>query len=76
MAGARSNMANRKKTLKGEVAVYTFYEIHGEKLTNNKRDCPRCGKGVFMAAHKDRYTCGKCGFTEFTEHSKKVSKKR
>jgi ribosomal protein S27AE len=25
-----------------------------------------------MAEHKDRHTCGKCGFTEFThkEHSK------
>ena len=76
MAAARSNMANKKKTMKGEVAVHRFYEIQGEKLIRDKRDCPRCGKGVFMAGHKDRYSCGKCGFTEFTEHSKKVAKKR
>ncbi len=27
--------------------------------------CPKCGTGVFMAEHKDRLTCGKCGYTEF-----------
>jgi len=29
------------------------------------RFCPKCGTGVFMADHKNRYSCGKCGFTEF-----------
>ena len=27
--------------------------------------CQKCGPGVFMAKHKDRMTCGKCGYTEF-----------
>ena len=26
--------------------------------------CPRCGPGVFLAQHKDRITCGKCGYSE------------
>ena len=26
--------------------------------------CPRCGEGVFMADHGDRFACGKCGYTE------------
>lgn len=26
--------------------------------------CPRCGPGVFMAVHKDRISCGKCGYAE------------
>ncbi|NAL76741.1 30S ribosomal protein S27ae [Nitrososphaera sp. AFS] len=68
-------MADKKKS-KGEVSVHLFYQIQGENLTRNKRDCPRCGKGVFMAEHRDRFSCGKCGFTEFSEHSKKGSKKR
>ncbi|HZD34970.1 MAG TPA: 30S ribosomal protein S27ae [Nitrososphaeraceae archaeon] len=51
-------------------SVYKFYKIDGDKLTRNKRDCPRCGKGVFMAEHKDRLSCGKCGFTEFSKRSK------
>lgn len=56
--------------------MYKFYKVQGEKLTRTKRDCPRCGKGIFMAEHKDRLTCGKCGFTEFThkEQTKKSKK--
>jgi len=26
--------------------------------------CPRCGAGNFLAQHKDRITCGKCGYSE------------
>jgi small subunit ribosomal protein S27Ae len=50
--------------------------VQGDKVTRSKRDCPRCGKGTFMAEHKDRFTCGKCGFTEFThkEQGKKGKK--
>jgi ubiquitin-small subunit ribosomal protein S27Ae len=73
--GVESSTADKKKPLKGEVAVQNFYMIQGNTVTRKKRDCPRCGKGVFMAEHRDRYSCGKCGFTEFTEHSKKVTKK-
>ena len=29
-----------------------------------KKSCPKCGEGVFMAAHKDRLTCGKCSYSE------------
>ena len=49
-------MADGKGKSKGEVSVYKFYSIEGDKVTKNKRDCPRCGKGVFMAEHKDRNT--------------------
>jgi small subunit ribosomal protein S27Ae len=70
-------VADRKSATKGEVAVHKFYAIEEDKLNRIRRDCPRCGKGVFMAQHNDRHTCGKCGFTEFThkEQSKKSSKK-
>jgi ubiquitin-small subunit ribosomal protein S27Ae len=27
-----------------------------------REHCPRCGVGVFLAKHKDRVTCGKCGY--------------
>ncbi|HEU4985173.1 MAG TPA: 30S ribosomal protein S27ae [Nitrososphaera sp.] len=58
-------MADKKAPAKGEVAVYKFYKVEGNKVTRNKRECLKCGKGVFMAEHKDRFTCGKCGYTEF-----------
>ncbi|MGC8662721.1 MAG: 30S ribosomal protein S27ae [Candidatus Micrarchaeia archaeon] len=30
--------------------------------------CPKCGSG--MAEHNDRYTCGKCGYTEWKRQKK------
>ena len=69
-------MADKKAPGKGEVAIYKFYTIQGDKVTRTRRDCPRCGKGTFMAEHKNRFTCGKCGFTEFThaESAKKAKR--
>ena len=50
-------------------AIHKFYEVVEEKgkvKTQRKRKaCPRCGAGVFLAEHEDRYSCGKCGYTEF-----------
>ncbi len=45
--------------------VSGYYKIDGDKVTREKKICSRCGKGVFMSAHKDRRSCGKCGLTEF-----------
>lgn len=42
-----------------------YYKIDGDKVERLRRSCPKCGDGVFMAEHKDRFTCGKCGYTEF-----------
>ena len=44
-------MADKKTAQKREVAVYNFYKLEGDKTIRSKRDCPRCGKGVFMAEH-------------------------
>ena len=62
-------MSKEKKT---EVSISKFYKITDNKVERTRRECPRCGKGVFMAVHKDRLTCGKCNYTEFQkEHIKK-----
>jgi small subunit ribosomal protein S27Ae len=58
-------MPSKDKATSGEVSIYKFYKIENDKLTRGRRECPRCGKGVFMAEHNNRSTCGKCGFTEF-----------
>jgi small subunit ribosomal protein S27Ae len=39
------------------------YTVEGDTLKKN-RTCPKCGPGVFMAEHKDRFACGKCGYME------------
>jgi small subunit ribosomal protein S27Ae len=70
-------LPNKDKSAASEVAIHKFYKIEGEKLTRVRRECPRCGRGVFMAEHKNRNTCGKCGFTEFrrSDESKKQTNK-
>lgn len=40
------------------------YEIKGDNVTRKNKDCPRCGPGTLLAQHKNRTTCGKCGFSE------------
>ncbi|MFZ2070103.1 MAG: 30S ribosomal protein S27ae [Halobacteriota archaeon] len=46
--------------------LYEVIEEKGEvKVRRTRKICPRCGAGVFLAEHKDRYSCGKCGYAEF-----------
>ncbi|GEM_PF-391537 len=44
--------------------VREYYKVENGKVIRLKRECPKCGPGVFMAEHKDRRHCGKCGYTE------------
>lgn len=46
---------------------YKHYSIDGKK---KNKECLKCGAGIFMANHKDRVTCGKCGYTEFAGKAK------
>lgn len=45
---------------------YSLYTISGDIVKRSKM-CLKCGAGIFMANHKDRYACGKCGYTEFSK---------
>ena len=47
---------------KSEIKISSFYDSNGKRI---HKVCPKCGAGVFMAEHKDRWSCGKCGYTEF-----------
>ena len=47
-----------------------IYLVQESKLVRQRRFCPRCGPGIFLAEHKDRFTCGKCGYTEFKKEGK------
>lgn len=42
-----------------------LYDVQKDKVVRKRKTCPKCGPGVFLAEHKDRYTCGRCGYTEF-----------
>lgn len=42
-----------------------IFKVEGDKIVRLKKSCPKCGDGVFLAEHKDRLSCGACGYTEF-----------
>ena len=44
---------------------HKYYEIEGDGVKRVRQSCPKCGEGVFLAEHKDRSSCGRCGYTEF-----------
>lgn len=55
----------KKKKVRVETPIYKFYDVKGDKVNRLRRECPRCGRGTFLAEHKDRLTCGKCGYTSY-----------
>ena len=42
-----------------------MFKVDGNNIVRLRRSCPKCGDGVFLAEHKDRLSCGACGYTEF-----------
>jgi small subunit ribosomal protein S27Ae len=51
-----------------------FFKVEGDKINRVRKHCPKCGPGVFIAEHKDRFSCGKCGYTEFKGGGRKEQK--
>ncbi len=47
---------------------YKYYKVNGDSVERLKKVCPKCGPGIFMAEHLNRYACGKCGYTEFKKN--------
>jgi len=57
---------NKHKRKKVALHVLKYYKVDDNgTITRQRMECPHpdCGAGVFMAAHKDRQYCGKCGLT-------------
>ena len=50
---------------------YEFFKVDGNKINLVRRHCLKCGPAVFIGEHKDRFSCGKCGYTEFKSVVKK-----
>ncbi len=59
----------KENILKKEVVVQMnksdIFEVEDGKIKRKRRNCPKCGDGVFLAEHDNRASCGKCGYTEF-----------
>jgi small subunit ribosomal protein S27Ae len=52
--------SNPKKASKS-----SLYAVSGNEIKRNKKACPKCGPGVFLAQHDNRESCGNCGFLEW-----------
>lgn len=52
-----------KKPHLNHLPSYKYKQYSNGK--KNGKECIKCGPGVFLANHKDRVSCGKCGYTEF-----------
>ncbi|QLG73919.1 hypothetical protein HG535_0F04310 [Zygotorulaspora mrakii] len=51
----------RHKHKNVKMAILGYYNVDSEgKVTKLRRECQRCGAGVFLANHSGRYYCGKC----------------
>lgn len=65
MAEKAEKKAPPKKAAKKTSRKYKLYQVSGDTLKRKNKSCPKCGTGVFLAAHKTRLTCGACHYTEF-----------
>ena len=65
----KARKERKEKKPKANVQVWKLYKVEDTTLTRLKKECPRCGKGYFMAEHKDRMSCGNCGYTTFRTKS-------
>lgn len=57
----------KPKAPKRRVQVHKLFKLDGDSLTRLRKECPRCGRGYFMALHEGRLTCGNCGYTVYTQ---------
>jgi len=64
-SGGGAQEVKKKKTR----GLSSYYKIEGGTLQRKLKTCPRCGPGVFLAEHYDRFACGKCGYAEFRRKS-------
>ena len=63
-------MAKKEKKKKVKMNKGKLYDTKSEKLERKNLFCPKCGPGVFMAQHKDRNQCGRCGYTQWKTEGK------
>ncbi|MFA5764344.1 MAG: 30S ribosomal protein S27ae [archaeon] len=55
-------MAGKEEVVKTKKSAQ--YEVADGTVKRKTKFCPKCGPGVFMASHKDRFACGACGYHE------------
>jgi len=57
----------KPKAPKRRIQAHKLYKVDGNSLSRLRKECPRCGRGYFMAQHGNRLTCGHCGYTVYSK---------
>jgi small subunit ribosomal protein S27Ae len=65
----KTEKKEKPKAPKRRVQVHKLFKLEGDSLTRLRKECPRCGRGYFMAQHAGRLTCGNCGYTVYSQRS-------
>lgn len=68
-------MAKRQPKNKQPSKKWEHYKVSGDKI-ERKKTCPKCGPGIFLAEHKDRFYCGSCSYTEFKGKAPEAPKEK
>ncbi|EMR73306.1 ribosomal protein S27AE [Thermoplasmatales archaeon SCGC AB-539-N05] len=56
------------------MAKRDMFKVEDDKIVRLRKNCPKCGVGVFLAEHNNRLSCGACGYTEFKSEKKPIVK--
>ena len=64
---AKAKGKRQKRKARFSPQIYKFYKVDNDNVTRLRKECPRCGKGNFLAEHSDRLSCGKCGYADFKQ---------
>ena len=62
MAKESDSKGKKAKKKRKKNRLHTAYKVSGNSIERINKKCPKCS--VFMANHKDRWSCGKCGYME------------
>jgi len=65
----KARKVRKERKPRANVQVWKLYKVGEGTAERLKKECPRCGRGYFMAEHKDRQSCGNCGYTTFKTKS-------
>jgi small subunit ribosomal protein S27Ae len=68
-------MPKKKKQKSKPMQVWKLFKTDKDDTTASRNTCPKCGAGVYLARHKDRESCGRCGYTVFTVVQKPAKSK-
>jgi small subunit ribosomal protein S27Ae len=66
-------MAKKETKNKKQSERWNKYKVEGDKVTK-ARSCPKCGEGIFLAEHSDRFYCGTCHYVEMKSKSEDKAK--